>query len=132
MEQIIYHIVIKSEFINQIKNNEYLPVRFEMDGFIHCTGDEKTLLSVANDYFLNSNEEILILRLKLDKIKSEVLFEAPAPIKGSGTSHLLANSLFPHIYGPLNLDAIMDIGLLTKTNNQFTLPFSFSGLEDII
>jgi hypothetical protein len=110
----------------------YIPALFEQDGFIHCTAEPDTLLAVASDYFLKVEEPVLVLSIDLPRIKSEVKFEPPAPIEGSGVSHLQEGLLFPHIYGPLNLDAVAGVGVLEKTNGRFSWPRDISSRIDYL
>lgn len=51
---------------------------------------------MLNRNFTN-RDDVLLLLVDLDKVQPEVKFEAPL----SGRA-----GLFPHIYGPLNLDAV--------------------------
>lgn len=122
----IYHLVAESEFRAQVQGNEYLPTRFEQDGFIHCTGEPDTLIAVANDYFSSVEEPILVLTIETARLTEEVRFEPPAPIEGSGTPHLEGAQLFPHIYGPLNLDAVTEIGALRKNGGTYQWPNRFT------
>jgi len=126
----IYHLVTESEFRTQAKGNAYLPTRFDQDGFIHCTGDPDTLLAVANDYFSSMEEPIVVLVIETIKLIAEVRFEPPAPIGGSGASHLEGARLFPHIYGPLNLDAVTKIGALLKSDGRYQWPDRFTTLKE--
>lgn len=125
MRETIYHLVTGSEFRKQVKGDTYLPARFDQDGFIHCTGERDTLLAVANDYFSGVEEPILVLVIETARLTAEVRFEPPAPVEGSGTSHLEGAQLFPHIYGPLNLDAVTGIGLLRRGDGAYQWPGRF-------
>jgi uncharacterized protein (DUF952 family) len=126
----IYHLVTENELRAQVKGNEYIPARFGQDGFIHCTGEPDTLLAVANDYFSSVEEAVLVLVIKTARLTAEVRFEPPAPIKGSGTSHLEETQLFPHIYGPLNLDAVTEIGALQKNDGKYQWPDCFTTAKE--
>jgi uncharacterized protein (DUF952 family) len=125
MRGLIYHLVTGSEFRKQVKGDMYLPARFDQDGFIHCTGEPDTLLAVANDYFSGVEEPVLVLVIETARLAAEVRFEPPAPVGGSGTSHLERDLLFPHIYGPLNLDAVTGIGLLRRGDGAYQWPDRF-------
>jgi uncharacterized protein (DUF952 family)/GNAT superfamily N-acetyltransferase len=116
----IYHLVVESEF--QVKGDKYIPTRFDLDGFIHRTGDPDTVLAVANDYFSNVEEPVMVLVIETAQVIAEVRFEPPAPIEGSGTSHLEQTQLFPHIYGPLNVDAVKEIRVLQKIDGLYHWP----------
>jgi uncharacterized protein (DUF952 family) len=126
----IYHLVAESEFRAQVKRDEYTPTRFDQDGFIHCTGEPDTLLAVANDYFSGVEEPVLVLVIETAILDAEVRFEPPAPIEGSDTSHLEEAPLFPHIYGPLNLDAVTGIGVLRKSDGVYQWPDHFTAPKE--
>jgi uncharacterized protein (DUF952 family) len=126
LKKTIYHLVAESEFRAQVKGETYTPASFDQDGFIHCTGEPDTLLAVANDYFSGVKEPVLVLVIETAKLAAEVRFEPPAPVAGSGTSHLEETLLFPHIYGPLNLDAVTEIGVLRKSGSAYQWPDRFT------
>jgi len=121
----IYHLVTESDFRSLAGEGHYLPARFEQDGFIHCTGEPETLLVVADDYFSTVTEPVLVLVIDVARLTSEVKFEPSAPIAGGGAAHLKNNLLFPHIYGPLNLDAVTGVGALQRTEGGYAWPSSF-------
>jgi uncharacterized protein (DUF952 family) len=129
--EFIYHLVLKSDFFSCIQGNLYTPLRFAEDGFIHCTAGEDLTVLVANDYFSNISE-LLALKIRLKKIMAKVLFEAPIPIAGGGDSHLKTETLFPHIYGSLNLDSVEGISKLPKINYVFHFPKQFITLTQYI
>ncbi len=121
-QEVIYHLVPEPEFQALSRENLYTPAWFEQDGFIHCTAEPETLLAVANDYFRQSEVPVLVLVIDRKRINATVKFEPPAPVPGSGTSHLQDEYLFPHIYGPLNLDAIIKVGVLGRKAGGFCWP----------
>jgi uncharacterized protein (DUF952 family) len=121
----IYHLVTESDFRSLAGEGHYIPARFEQDGFIHCTGEPETLLVVADDYFATVSEPVLVLVIEVARLTSEVKFESPAPITGGGTAHLKNNLLFPHIYGPLNLNAVTGVGALQRTEGGYSWPGRF-------
>ena len=131
MRETIYHLVPESEFRTQIEGNTYIPARFAQDGFIHCTGDVDTVLAVANDYFAGVEESVLVLVIETAKVKAEVRLEPAAPVEGSGSSHLEHTQLFPHIYGGLNMDAVVEIGVLQRDAKGYRWPGRFSKTEEL-
>src|SRR4051812_14225312 len=64
-------------------------------GFIHCSFPEQ-VMDMANRKYADQNDLILLL-VDPDKVKAEIKYEA-ARSGRAGT--------FPHIYGPLNIDAV--------------------------
>lgn len=130
-ENTIYHIVTLNDLKTQTKNNYYKPRNFEKDGFIHCTEGISTSLLVLEDYFAEASKSNVILILEIDKtkLKSEIKFEPPAPIPGGGTNHIKDGILFPHIYGSLNIDAVIGAGEAERIENKFVWPSDFEGIR---
>lgn len=118
----IYHIVPLDEY--QPSENAYIARGFEADGFIHCSAKE-TVLAVANDYFA-SFSRLLLLEINTTRLLVECKFEAPAPIPGGGRSHLKEDILFPHVYGPINLDAIERHSFIENGATGFKWPEIFT------
>jgi len=75
-------------------------------GFIHATSPDQTI-AMLNRHFTDRND-ILLLVVDLDKVKPKVKFEAP--LSGSGGT-------YPHIYGALNTDAVIDTYVPTKNSS---------------
>jgi uncharacterized protein (DUF952 family) len=66
------------------------------------------MLRVANRFYKNVQGDVLILVIDPRRVKAEVKYEPPAHPEPDPNSPL--NSiLFPHIYGALNLDAVVEI-----------------------
>jgi uncharacterized protein (DUF952 family) len=66
-------------------------------GFVHCAFEEQ-VAGVANSFF-RGVAKLVVLRIAIDKLNAEVRYE---DLEGG-------NALFPHVYGPLNLDAVVAI-----------------------
>jgi uncharacterized protein (DUF952 family) len=64
-------------------------------GFIHATSPDQTI-DMVNRHF-GGRDDIVFLLVDSSKVKAPVKYEA-APSGRPG--------LFPHIYGPLNIDAV--------------------------
>jgi L-fuconolactonase len=125
---LIYHLVPESELRAGIAGTAYRPARFAEDGFVHCAANPASVLAVARDYFSNLSEPLLVLCIEPSHLISKLIFEAPAPIAGGGTSHLQGVQLFPHVYGPVNLSAVTGAAELSKTDGQFRWPEGFVAL----
>ena len=82
---------------------DYLPGDFAHDGFIHCTREPEVLLEVANAFSRDAPGEMRVLVMDPARVRAEVRFEAAAHPRGPD------DPLFPHIYGPLNTDAIVAV-----------------------
>lgn len=93
---ITYHMVPISYFEAQNPSHDYLPLQFKKDGFIHCTDGEFMLSGVAYNLYRSIHEDLLILFIDKNRVKSKIQYD----------DH---EKLFPHIYGPLNRDAIVKV-----------------------
>ncbi len=87
-------------------------------GFIHCSFPHQTM-EIANRKF-SDRENLVLLLIDEDKLTSPIKYEG-APSGRPGT--------FPHIYGPLNVDAVYAVLPLEKdAEGKFITP---SGLKQI-
>jgi uncharacterized protein (DUF952 family) len=93
----IFHIVNKDDWAASKSGDVYHPESLDKEGFIHCSKADQVLL-VAHSFFKGQNN-LVILRIDMDKIQPEVKIEIPAEAPWS-------EILYPHIYGELNLDSV--------------------------
>jgi glutathione S-transferase len=66
-------------------------------GFVHCAFEEQ-VAQVANSFF-RGVPKLVVLHIAVERLNSEVRYEN---LEGG-------DEPFPHVYGPLNLDAIVAI-----------------------
>lgn len=118
----ILHITSKSEWADAQTRGEYIAPSLASEGFIHCS-TEKQILNVANAFY-RGRTDLVVLNLTEARIKPELKWEAPA---GPPAENISEADLFPHIYGPINLDAIASVldfqpdsatGLFTTLNTN--------------
>jgi uncharacterized protein (DUF952 family) len=109
----ILHIVPASYFNTQPADQPYLPEAFSKDGFIHCTQQPEVMLNIANRFYKNVEGDVLVLVIDVDRVTSEVKWEAPAHPDGT-PAQPGETVLFPHIYGPLNRDAITHLRIAVR------------------
>ena len=101
---VTYHL-IPAEVWSLVQGQpEYLPEAYEADGFIHCTNGIDQLVTVANWFYVPDPRAFKTLALKVSDITSDVRYDD-------------AESLFPHIYGPLNLDAVIAVFDVTRADD---------------
>jgi uncharacterized protein (DUF952 family) len=124
----IYHLVPAIDYHRQPKDQPYLPQTFTQEGFIHCTAGASMLLEVANAFFADLADELLVLEIDPNRLTAPLKFEPPMPpIHASTTSKKTVTAspgtLFPHIYGPLNRQAIVRCFALARTETgQWQMP----------
>ncbi len=106
----IYHITTRENW-NKSKINGYFSTEsLKTDGFIHCSFKNQ-IIKVAE--FLFSGQQDLLL-LGIDEIKLESNFISEDLYK--------LDERYPHIYGKVNLDSIINIEPLKTKNGNFYLP----------
>ena len=127
----IYHIVTESDLRAHLSGDTYAPASLKDFSFVHCAL-QSSVIAVANDYFVEATEPVLLLEIDPEHLISEVRYEAAAPIAGGGTSHLVDAALFPHVYGPINTPAITRVGVLGVTADGYHWPGEFEALDAFI
>ena len=90
---ITYHLVPKPIWDERGDKPEYVPDAFAADGFIHCTNGLDPLLAVANMFYRGDERDYLVLELDTTRITAELRYDDDERV-------------YPHIYGPLNTDAV--------------------------
>jgi uncharacterized protein (DUF952 family) len=93
----IYHVTTLKEWEAAKIKNEYTPAGYEQDGFIHCS-IEKQIPGVL-DRFYKGQTGLVKLKIEKEKVQRPVLFELALDL----------DELFPHIYGALNLDSVVEV-----------------------
>ena len=81
---------------------DYLPPHFAEEGFIHTTEGPENLAAVGNRYYKDDPGDYLVLYIDKARVKSPVRYDDPEEI-------------YPHIYGPLNRDAIVGVRLAPRS-----------------
>ena len=91
----IYLLMTTEEIDAARERGTWTPANFASEGFIHASLHEQ-LERVANKHY-RQKIDVQIVGVQIDRLTSELRWE-PA-----------AGSLYPHIYGPLNFEAVVDI-----------------------
>jgi uncharacterized protein (DUF952 family) len=95
---IIYHLVPIDYWEAQSPDRPYVPADFAREGFIHCTRGDEQLAIVANRYYRNDRRVWHVLVIDEKAVSSEIIYEPGAD-----------GVLYPHIYGPLNREAVIEV-----------------------
>ncbi len=107
---ITYHLVAAEYFRDCDASAPYVPPGFLDEGFIHCTDGEQNLADTANRYYRGERRMFVVLAIEKDAVTAEVRYEDEAGI-------------YPHIYGPLNRDAIVAVlPILREADGTFQPP----------
>ena len=94
----IYHLISRQGLDAQSDSEFILDDANMASGFIHCCTAEQ-LPGVILRYFPGDNSNLMVVELNPDALSEELLWEPATDSDG----------LFPHIYGPINRDAIIDV-----------------------
>jgi uncharacterized protein (DUF952 family) len=117
--QPIYHLVPAGYYYTQPQHQPYQPESWAQEGFIHCTAGREKLVEIANIYFATLTDSLLVLEIDPQRLAAPLKFEPPIPpVEFASAPHRTSASdqdpLFPHIYGPLNREAVINIFTLQR------------------
>lgn len=93
----IYHMLPQATWAAQSPELSYVAPSLAQEGFIHCTGEPTWLVKVANMFYVAEPGPFVILCIDEAAVDPQVKWEA-------ADGHR-----FPHIYGPLNLNAVIGV-----------------------
>lgn len=112
-DDLIFHLTTKDEFFKSKKDNNYQPQSLDEEGFIHCSTG-KQVEATANRLF-SDQDRLLLLIIDVSTLAANVKYEEDTE----------QGEAFPHIYGPVNTDAIMDkFTIFAEKNGKFKIAFS--------
>ena len=118
--EMIYHITKPTIWNSGLSNGAYVPVEFEQDGFIHCSNEEQ-VLDVAGRYY-TGQPGLLLLRIDPDRLTSKLVYE----------NLVGGDELYPHIYGPLNLEAVNATAEFNMNSaDEFVLPVDWKPVSRV-
>jgi uncharacterized protein (DUF952 family) len=93
---ITYHGTPKSYWQSLDPKKPYVPADYGKDGFIHTTDGAEAISMTLTRFYKSNLEPFVLLHIDKDAVTSPIRYDDPAEI-------------FPHIYGPLNRDAILAV-----------------------
>jgi len=96
----ILHVTGQNDWKEALEKGVYRADTLEAQGFIHCCLPDQ-LDMVLKEWFAGK-EDLVLVEIETSRLASMLKFEQPAGGKGE----------FPHIYGPINLEAVIGVRLL--------------------
>lgn len=94
---IIYHVTTADEWNSAKPSGHYESASLKEEGFIHCAQDNQ-VEGVLQRYF-SGKTGLVKLVIDTDRLNSKFVFDwSPS-----------TQDTFPHIYGPINTDAVIDV-----------------------
>ena len=94
----IYHLLGAGEWEAARAGGAVRPPSLEAEGFVHCSTAEQVRGVVARFYTMR--EDLVVLEVDPHRLGAELRWEPPAH------EHPDAGERFPHLYGPLPVDAV--------------------------
>lgn len=109
----ILHITTKEAWETAVSRQTYTGDTLESEGFIHCS-DLHQIVGVANNFYRGQHGLVLLV-IDPGRLTANVVYE----------DLYNAGQAFPHIYGPLNLDAVVKVvDFPPQKDGTFILPQS--------
>ena len=94
----LFHIASAADWARRAET--YTPPSFDSDGFIHCATAAQ-VDGVASRLF-HGRADLLLIAIEPGRVRAHIRYEN---LEGG-------DEQFPHIYGPLNLDAVVGVRAL--------------------
>ncbi len=109
-----FHMVPQEYYEAQPADKAYLPepMASGREDFIHCTDGVENLAATGNKYYARDHRPFVVLVLDLARVQAPVKYEDP-------------NRIFPHIYGPLNREAILEVRPFPRAEDGTFLVLTF-------
>ena len=115
----IFHITQRTAWDDAQQRGDYRAESLATEGFIHCSTISQVLPVAENFYKAQSGLVLLVIEPTL--LSSDLIWEPPSG--ESPPPGVPKGDPFPHIYGPINLDAVVKVVDLQKNaDNKFILP----------
>lgn len=91
----IYHVTTNAAWQDAIQKGSYEHISLEKEGFIHnCSRAQ--LAGVLERYY-NNQTDLLLLHIDESLLEAELKYELAPSV----------NEEFPHIFGPININAVV-------------------------
>jgi len=116
--EFIYHMTPRADWEGAPPDRAFAAATLATEGFIHCTAEPERLLQVANRFYRTTAGEWLILRVAAAQLTAPLRWE-----EADGY-------LFPHIYGPIDRQAIVAVTPFPRCGEEFILP-AFLGAQSL-
>jgi uncharacterized protein (DUF952 family) len=120
MAGLIYHIASAGDWAQAQAAGQYTVstrgMSLEQVGYLHAS-QEHQVAGVANAFYQGA-PDLVVLTIDTDLVRAEVRVEQLAGM----------DEAFPHIYGPLNTDAVTQVRPLRPgPDGRFAFPCSYRG-----
>lgn len=105
----LLHICSRRDWERAEQEGEYAAASLASEGFIHCSTPEQ-VVKTANRFY-RGRQDLVLLVIDAGRLTAPIKYEAADA------------DLFPHIYGPINLDAVVKTqSFLPEADGAFPQP----------
>ena len=104
----IFHICARAEAVRAMACGEYRAPSLRTEGFIHLSQVHQVRRVL--DAFYAGQSDLVVLVVEPGRVRAPLRYEAPSSLPlSAGATPPDASQLFPHVYGPLNTDAVTEV-----------------------
>ncbi|MBM2810175.1 MAG: hypothetical protein HW416_934 [Chloroflexi bacterium] len=107
-----YHQAPEEDFDSDAPT--YVPVGYAQDGFIHTTGPLGRVSAVANKHCSHDPRPYVLITVDLDRLTVPWRYD-------------VAGEDYPHVYGPLNREAVVAVRSMPRAADGTFLPVDQAG-----
>lgn len=109
MSEPILHITSRDAWRRALREGGYRAETLRTQGFLHASRPDQ-VVAVANALF-RGRRDLVFLVIDPDRVRAEIRFEG------------VGGELYPHVYGPLNLEAVTAVlDFPPDAQGRFALP----------
>jgi uncharacterized protein (DUF952 family) len=109
----LYHITTRDEWAEAEIQRVYQPPSLGTEGYIHLSTDKQLLIS-ANKFY-RGKTDLLVIAINEKRLDASLKYETAD------------GDTYPHLYGPLNVDAVTEVvGLPMGDGGAFEVPTEWS------
>jgi len=119
MSDVIFHITSVAAWDEACIAGAYRAASLAAEGFIHCS-TQAQVLPVAEKFY-SGQGDLVLLSIDPRRLTSALKWEPPSG--GSPPPGVAAGETFPHVYGPINLEAVIQVlAFDASPNGHFSWP----------
>lgn len=109
----VAHITTRAAWAAALAAGEYMAPSLGTQGFIHASRPDAGQLLAVADFLYRGHPDLVVLLIAPERLHPELRWEEFEP----------GSDLFPHLYGPVNLDAVVAVlDFPPEPDGTFRLP----------
>jgi uncharacterized protein (DUF952 family) len=114
----LFHITTRKAWLEATRVGTYAPASLSTEGFIHCSTARQ--VRPVGRQFYEGQKGLVLLVIDAARLRSTVKWEPPS---GGTPGGLPQGQSFPHVYGPIQLEAVVDtISLTCDARGHLVIP----------